>query len=196
MQFSQYTLKKDFEDFSAVIQFIHLLLPSRRRFSFSCQSLISYETNKQLFVVHSIDGFTSKNLAVSYVSGLSASLLVLPLWTIRTRVSLLTLEKEKGSQAVKSTVSANWLLLKESIFKDKFKGLYRGAISNVFLSATPMIQYTCYDWLKAELVCIFKKQSGSIQSLLARYSGRFKQTNCERHSLSFHPYQIKTAIDK
>ncbi len=88
-----------------------------------------------------------KQLLISYFSGLSASLLTMPIWTLRTRISLITLNKEESS-SFRNRFNVVLLVIKESIEKEGFLKLYKGALSSVILSFHGGIQMTIYETLK------------------------------------------------
>ena len=82
----------------------------------------------------------------SYLAGLTSSVLSLPLWTIRTRITQIYFKKnEKIYQGGKLTL----LVLKDSFSSyNKIKSLYRGLVPTLFLSLYPAIQMTVYQQIK------------------------------------------------
>ncbi len=84
----------------------------------------------------------SRQLLISYYSGLSVSLLTMPLWTLRTRISLITLNK---NEKIKARANIFYLVVKESIQKGGVLSLYKGALSSAVLSFHGGIQMTAYE---------------------------------------------------
>lgn len=80
----------------------------------------------------------------SYFSALATSLVTMPLWTLRVRISLLTLDKSV-SRHLSKRLSFFSLVVKESLLNEGFFRLYKGVFSSVVLSLHGGVQMTIYE---------------------------------------------------
>lgn len=90
-------------------------------------------------------------MTLSYLSGLLASIITMPMWTVRLRISLLTIDKYE-SPNVKSNFKYFYLIVKESLNKEGFFKLYKGFFSSVVLSLHGGIQMTIYETGKRYII--------------------------------------------
>lgn len=95
----------------------------------------------------------------------------MPIWTLKTRISLITLNKNESSK-IKNRFSLVYLVIKESIQKDGFFSLYKGAFSSMILSFHGGIQMTIYETLKHYILRKERKSyiSNSQGSLIGVFS--------------------------
>ena len=85
-----------------------------------------------------------KQLITSYFSGITVSIMTMPIWTIRLRISLLTLDKSESTK-VQNRWNYFYLVIKESIQKEGLLKLYKGFFSSVVLSMHGGVQMTIYE---------------------------------------------------
>ena len=85
-----------------------------------------------------------KQMLTSYISGITASIMTMPLWTIRLRISLLTLDRTESNQ-MKNRWNYFYLVIKESVQKEGILKLYKGFFSSVILSLHGGVQMTIYE---------------------------------------------------
>lgn len=94
---------------------------------------------------NSLNYSKKKQALISYCAGLFSALLVLPLWTLRLRISQISYCKGGNFlQGSKFTI----LVLRESILQEGFLKLYKGVFSTIIMSLHPMIQMTIYESAK------------------------------------------------
>jgi solute carrier family 25 folate transporter 32 len=85
-----------------------------------------------------------KQMITSYFSGITVSIMTMPIWTIRLRISLLTLDKSESTK-VQNRWNYFYLVIKESIQKEGLLKLYKGFFSSIILSLHGGVQMTIYE---------------------------------------------------
>lgn len=107
----------------------------------------------------------SKQISTTYLAGISSSLITLPLWTLRVRVSQLSFNKTEN---VFQGLRLNLILLKETFTSKKhFFTLYKGLYPTFFLSLTPTIQLTLYQTIKNSF------DPETFKTKISHYAGSF-----------------------
>lgn len=87
-----------------------------------------------------------KQIASSYLAGLISSVISHPLWTLRLRVSQISIQKSE--KFVKGLSVLIRLLINSFSSISKFKGLYSGIVPTFLLTMHPAIQMTTYQIIK------------------------------------------------
>jgi hypothetical protein len=118
-----------------------------------------------------------KQLLTSYLAGLSASIITLPIWTLRMRITMIRLDKE-DSKIIKNRIEYFYLTVKESIVKEGVLKLYKGIFSSVILSFHGGIQMTIYETGKQIILSKSQNSSiankeGSILGVISKISASF-----------------------
>lgn len=123
---------------------------------FVSSSVIGTVSNYIFFYLLEIINQVSNNMRISYsipkqfknayIAGLLSAIITLPLWTIRLRISQLSLNKHEP--LIKGSI-VSYQLIKESFSNwSNIKSLYRGIVPTIYLSFYPSIQLTIYQTLK------------------------------------------------
>jgi hypothetical protein len=118
----------------------------------------------------------------SYFAGLTTSIVTLPIWTLRTRISLITLDKN-DSRSFRNRLEFFVLTIKESVLKEGVFKLYKGLFSSVVLSLHGGIQMTIYETGKQSLV----QRQGEIKNKQGSFLGVFSKVTA---SCVLYPFNV------